>query len=122
MDVMKGIDPVAASSKLSSTAVPGEEGWVTDGLKGKEGEKRKSRRERIAEKKSEADAGTSRKGKEKSVEPVVEEVDDDVAWLARRRVALDEDAAADSERAEGEGLREAEAVSDLVLNPDRRVE
>ncbi|GFZ43298.1 Multiple RNA-binding domain-containing protein 1 [Saitozyma sp. JCM 24511] len=96
MDVMKGVDPIASSSKSAVTAVPGEEGWVAEGLKGKPDEaKKKSRREKIAEKKSQLEAGTgggNQKGKERSRSPEAEEVDDDAAWLARRRkAALDEE-------------------------------
>lgn len=96
MDVMKGVDPIASSSKSAVTAVPGEEGWVAEGLKGKPDEaKKKSRREKIAEKKSQLEAGTgggNQKGKEMSRSPEAEEVDDDAAWLARRRkAALDEE-------------------------------
>jgi hypothetical protein len=91
MDVMKGVDPIASSSKSAITAVPGEEGWVAEGLKGKHDEgKKKSRREKIAEKKSQLELGPgggNKKGKERSRSPEVEEVDDDAAWLARRRKA-----------------------------------
>ncbi|WVQ85516.1 multiple RNA-binding domain-containing protein 1 [Cryptococcus sp. DSM 104549] len=72
MDVMKGVDSTAtkAESSAAVTAVPGEEGWVADGMK-KEEKK-------------------SKKGKEKEEEHVVvEEVDDDAAWLRRRQTAVE---------------------------------
>jgi multiple RNA-binding domain-containing protein 1 len=70
MDVMKGQEGVVPGG--SGGAVPGEEGWVADGLKGKDTAKVKE----------------SKKGKEKSVEPEQEDVqeeDDDAAWLKRRQ-------------------------------------
>ncbi|WVF70675.1 hypothetical protein IAT40_005468 [Kwoniella sp. CBS 6097] len=100
MDVMKGVDPSASGSGSGSgsanNAVPGEEGWVADGLKG-------------AAKKE------SKKGKEKSPqlqEEQVEEVDDDAAWLRRRQTAL----------AEAEGESSAARVSPdeaLILSTGR---
>ena len=64
---------------------------MAEGLKGKHDEgKKKSRREKIAEKKSQLESGSggeNKKGKERSKSPEVEEVDDDAAWLARRRKA-----------------------------------
>jgi multiple RNA-binding domain-containing protein 1 len=61
MDVMKGVDPTLPDAK-------------PEGVKNKEGVKNN-------------EEGKSRKGKEKSVEPV-EEIDDDAAWLARRTGAV----------------------------------
>lgn len=57
MDVMKGVDPTLPDAPA-------------------EGAKNKQQ--------AEENVKASRKGKEKSVEPVAEEVDDDAAWLARR--------------------------------------
>ncbi|WVQ97046.1 hypothetical protein IAU59_004156 [Kwoniella sp. CBS 9459] len=101
MDVMKGVDasaaPAASGSGLASTsnAVPGEEGWVADGLRGKG---------------ANADVNASKKGKERSPQPQseeVEEVDDDAAWLRRRQTALAD--------AEGESSAAARISPDEAL-------
>nr|XP_031859355.1 multiple RNA-binding domain-containing protein 1 [Kwoniella shandongensis]KAA5526427.1 multiple RNA-binding domain-containing protein 1 [Kwoniella shandongensis] len=85
MDVMKGADATSTTattttaSTSAATAVPGDAGWVADGLKKDKPEK-------------------SKKGKERSAEPetVVEEVDDDAAWLKRRQTALEAEGEAGS--------------------------
>ncbi|KAK4688469.1 multiple RNA-binding domain-containing protein 1, partial [Tremellales sp. Uapishka_1] len=79
MDVMKGVDPSAMLPESSAAgAVPGEAGWVADGLKEKE---------------------KGRKGKEKETvadavrEVEVDEGDDDAAWLRKRQKAMEGEAA-----------------------------
>ncbi|RSH92710.1 Multiple RNA-binding domain-containing protein 1 [Saitozyma podzolica] len=126
MDVMKGVDPIASSSKSAITAVPGEEGWVAEGLKGKHDEgKKKSRREKIAEKKSQLELGPgggNKKGKERSRSPEVEEVDDDAAWLARRRKAALDGEEGDAVDGDGE-VEQITATTDpdsqLILSTGR---
>ncbi|WRT65936.1 uncharacterized protein IL334_002887 [Kwoniella shivajii] len=77
MDVMKGGDKATPTSTSKPDAVPGDEGWIADGLNTKK-EK-------------------SKKGKEKSSEPElnpdanVDGEDDDAAWLRRRQTALQND-------------------------------
>jgi multiple RNA-binding domain-containing protein 1 len=112
MDVMKGTDSSVPGG--SAGVVPGEEGWVADGL-----QKDKKKAE-------------SKKGQEKAQEAVDEEEtgedDDDAAWLRKRQTAqlAEPGSAAETVKAVGwgRGLTEpnswqADAERDLILSTGR---
>lgn len=80
MDVMKGVE-AGPSGASHDAIVPGEKGWVGDGLKDN------SKKEK------------SKKGKGKAEEVLqVEDIaeDDDAAWLKRRQTVLDGEVAEDA--------------------------
>jgi len=104
MDVMKGKDMSVPGG--STGVVPGDQGWVADGLKPVPKQKE------------------SKKGKERadSVESeAVDEIpeDDDVAWMKKRQTAQLQEEAGQAETVNAVSCLESVCRALLILSPTR---